>query len=54
MYESVVVGSFAELTTRAAEAKGKIVVFDVPFTSYRETVAYRVGGASAAAKVRAA
>ena len=49
----IVVGSFDELTTRAAEAKGKIVVFDVPFTSYRETVAYRVGGASAAAKVGA-
>ena len=49
----MVVGSFDELTTRAAEAKGKIVVFDVPFTSYRETVAYRVGGASAAAKVGA-
>jgi carboxypeptidase Q len=49
----MVVGSFDELTTRAAEAKGKIVVFDVPFTSYRETVAYRVGGASAAAKAGA-
>ena len=49
----IVVGSFDELTTRAAEAKGKIVLFDVPFTSYRETVAYRVGGASAAAKAGA-
>src|SRR5690242_21292754 len=49
----MVVGSFDELTSRASEAKGKIVLFDVPFTSYRETVAYRVGGASAAAKVGA-
>lgn len=49
----MVVGSFDELTARAAEAKGKIVLFDVPFTSYGETVRYRVGGASAAAKVGA-
>ena len=49
----IVVGSFDELTRRAAEAKGKIVLFDVPFTNYGETVAYRVGGASAAARVGA-
>ena len=49
----IVVGSFDELTTRAAEAKGKIVLFDVPFTTYGQTVPYRVGGASAAAKVGA-
>ena len=49
----MVVGSFDELTSRAAEAKGKIVLFDVPFTTYGKTVAYRVGGASAAAKVGA-
>ncbi len=49
----IVVGSFDELTNRAAEAKGKIVLFDVPFTTYGRTVAYRVGGASAAAKVGA-
>lgn len=49
----MVVGSFDELTTRAAEAKGKIVLFDVPFTNYGATVAYRSGGASAAAKVGA-
>jgi carboxypeptidase Q len=51
--EVLVVGSFAELTQRAAEAKGKIVLFDVPFTNYGETVAYRGGGAVAAAKVGA-
>ena len=49
----MVVGSFDELTSRAAEATGKIVLFDVPFTTYGQTVAYRVGGASAAAKVGA-
>ena len=49
----LVVTSFDDLATRAAEAKGKIVLFDVPFTSYGATVAYRGGGASAAAKVGA-
>jgi carboxypeptidase Q len=51
--EVLVVGSFAELERRAAEARGKIVLFDVPFTTYRETVAYRGGSASAAAKAGA-
>jgi carboxypeptidase Q len=49
----MIVGSFDELTTRAAEAKGKIVLFDVPFTSYGQTVRYRSGAASAAGKVGA-
>lgn len=49
----LVVGSFDELTRRAADARGKIVLFDVPFTEYRQTVAYRSGGATAAAKVGA-
>ncbi len=49
----LVVGSFDELTRRAAEAKGKIVLFDVPFTTYGETVQYRAAGASAAAKAGA-
>jgi carboxypeptidase Q len=49
----LVVSNFAELTRRAAEAKGKIVLFDAPFTSYGETVVYRAIGASAAAKVGA-
>ena len=47
------VGSFDELTKRAVEAKGKMVLFDVPFTSYGETVRYRGGAASAAARVGA-
>ena len=49
----LVVSSFDELTAHATEAKGKIVLFDAPFTSYRETVRYRVEGASAAARVGA-
>jgi carboxypeptidase Q len=49
----LVVNSFDDLKARASEAKGKIVLFDVPFTSYRETVHYRVEGASAAARVGA-
>lgn len=49
----LVVSGFDELTRRAAEARGKIVLFDAPFTTYRETVRYRVEGASAAAKAGA-
>ncbi len=56
----LVVGSFDELTRRAAEAKGKIVLFDHPFPTgvapmagYEEAVAYRGGAPSAAAKVGA-
>ena len=49
----LVVNSFDDLRARASEARGKIVLFDAPFTSYRETVHYRVEGASAAARVGA-
>lgn len=49
----MVVSSFDELTTRAAEAKGKIVLFDVPFTGYGQTVRYRGGAANAAGRVGA-
>jgi len=62
--EVLVVKSFADLSARAHQAKGRIVVFDVPFdqalaenglagAAYGQVVAYRVGGASAAAKVGA-
>ncbi|MEO8576826.1 MAG: M28 family metallopeptidase [Gemmatimonadales bacterium] len=53
MAEVMVVNDFDELTRRAAEAKGKIVLFDVPFTGYGQTVRYRGGAASAAGKVGA-
>jgi carboxypeptidase Q len=49
----LVVASFDELTARAAEAKGRIVVFDVPFTTYGDTVKFRWAGPEAAAKVGA-
>jgi carboxypeptidase Q len=51
--EVLVVGSFSELENRAAEAKGKVVLFDVPFTNYGQTVQYRSRGAVAAAQVGA-
>lgn len=51
--EVLVVSSFDELTQRAAEARGKIVLFDAPFTTYGQTVQYRVNGAVAAARVGA-
>ncbi len=51
--EVLVVSSFEELTKRAADAKGKIVLFDVPFTDYGSTVRYRGAGAVAAARVGA-
>jgi len=49
----IVVSSFDELARRAADVRGKIVLFDVPFTSYGETVEYRVAGPSRAAKLGA-
>lgn len=51
--EVLVVKSFKDLEARAAEAKGKIVLFNVPYTTYGETVPYRSGGASAAARAGA-
>ena len=51
--EVMVVNNFDELTQRAAEAAGKIVLFDEPFVGYGPTVRYRSGAANAAAKVGA-
>lgn len=45
--EVVVVRDFAELD--ALDARGKVVLFDVPFTTYGQTVAYRTRGPSRAA-----
>jgi carboxypeptidase Q len=50
---ALVVTSFDDLRARARDARGKIVLFDVPFSTYRETVRYRVDGPSAAARVGA-
>jgi carboxypeptidase Q len=49
----LVVNSFEDLAARAADARGKIVLFDVPFTTYGATVRYRSTGAIEAAKVGA-
>jgi carboxypeptidase Q len=51
--EVLVVSSFEDLKARATEARGKIVLFDVPFTSYGATVRYRANGAVEAARVGA-
>ncbi|MEN8375436.1 MAG: M28 family metallopeptidase [Gemmatimonadota bacterium] len=51
--EVLVVASFDELTERADDARGRIVLYDVPFTTYGETVQYRLNGAIEAARVGA-
>ena len=51
--EVMVVTTFDDLKARSSEAKGKIVLFDVPFTNYGATVQYRGNGAIEAAKVGA-
>ncbi len=51
--EVLVVSSFDDLQARAAEAKGKIVLYDAPFTNYGATVRYRSTGANVASKLGA-
>jgi carboxypeptidase Q len=51
--EVLVVSSFADLARRTSEARGKIVLFNVPFTNYGETVQYRGRGADAASRAGA-
>jgi carboxypeptidase Q len=46
----VVVHSFEELDTHASAVRGRIVLFNVPFTTYGETVRYRSTGPSRAAR----
>jgi len=48
--ELIVVNSFDDLRSRAGDARGKIVLFDVMYGGYAETVTYRNGGARAAAQ----
>ena len=48
--EVMVVNDFKELEARSKKAKGKIILFNVPFETYGQTVIYRYAGASAAAK----
>lgn len=49
----LVVKNFADLRARAAEARGRIVVWNVPFTTYGATVVYRGVGADSASAVGA-
>tara|TARA_X000000950_G_scaffold288946_1_gene408578 strand:- start:2303 stop:3658 length:1356 start_codon:yes stop_codon:yes gene_type:complete len=47
--EVIVVNTFDELKIKEKKIKGNIVLFNVPFTTYGETVSYRFHGASKAA-----
>jgi carboxypeptidase Q len=49
----LVVRSFTELEAAGEQVRGKIVLFNVPFTTYGETVQYRSSGASRAAALGA-
>lgn len=49
----VVVHTFEELEAAGARVKGKIVLFNVPFTNYGETVRFRAAGPSRAAALGA-
>jgi carboxypeptidase Q len=48
--DGLVVHSFDELRGRSGDARGRIVLFDAPFTNYTDTVAYRTGGARLASQ----
>ena len=48
--EAVVVRDFGELERLGERVRGKIVVYNFPFTTYRETQPYRGAGASRAAR----
>jgi carboxypeptidase Q len=48
--EVLPVSSFDDLRMRQTEARGRIVLFDVPFTTYTESVTYRTSGPRIAAQ----
>ena len=48
--EAIVVRDFAELDRLGEKVRGKIVVYNAPYTDYGVTVAYRWSGASRAAR----
>ena len=48
--EAVVVRDFGELDALGERVRGKIVVYNAPFTNYGATVQYRLNGASRAAR----
>jgi carboxypeptidase Q len=47
---ALVVSTFEELREKADEAQGRIIVFNAPFTEYRQTVMFRMQGAIEAAR----
>ncbi|MCO4745090.1 MAG: M20/M25/M40 family metallo-hydrolase [Proteobacteria bacterium] len=49
----LVVRTFEELQERAAEVKGRIVLFNAPFVGYGQTVGYRTQGPNKAAELGA-
>jgi carboxypeptidase Q len=49
----IVVRSFEELESRGAQVRGKIVLFNVPYTNYGETVRFRAQGPSRSARLGA-
>jgi carboxypeptidase Q len=51
--EALVVRNFQELENAAARVSGRIVVFNVPFTTYDQTRPYRTDGPSRAARLGA-
>jgi carboxypeptidase Q len=51
--DALVVSSFQDLERQAARVRGRVVVFNVPFTTYGETVQYRAAGPSRAAALGA-
>ena len=51
--EVLIVRNFDELDTAGSAVKGRIVLFNVPFTNYGETVQYRSNGPSRAAALGA-
>jgi carboxypeptidase Q len=51
--EVLVVGGFEDLKRRADEARGRIVLFNLPFTEYGTTVAIRTRGATEASRAGA-
>jgi len=48
--EVLIVHSFEELDAKSAAARGRIVLFNVTYTNYGETVRFRSGGPSRAAR----
>jgi carboxypeptidase Q len=51
--EVLTVASFDEVRSRAADARGRIVLFNAPFTTYSDTVMYRTNGARVASQLGA-